>query len=186
MLGPVVSSQPAAKCHSPVNTSQIKVMQGPQTPGKVPASQLLALGQFPCVALVPFQGEARSPHPTNCLEADLQPVLSELTPSTSVPRHCDANPRARCCTQCWSNFSYIKSNNASLEESHKDATEAAKSNTLAWCFQTEQHKQAKLHRITIPVRLGTATSSQHPRWAHSDPGSAVTLCSSKTRPYVTP
>lgn len=27
-----------------------------------------------------------------------------------------------------------------------------------WCFQAEQHKQAKLHRITIPVRLGTATS----------------------------
>lgn len=126
MLGPVVSTQPAAKCHPPVNTSQIKVMQGPQTPGKVPAvaSCWQALGQFPCVAVAPFQGEAKSPHPTNPLVADLQPALSEatclhglqdapralvqpwptgdvspapallLSPSTFAPWHCNANPRA--------------------------------------------------------------------------------------------
>lgn len=156
MLGPVVSSQPAAKCHPSVNTSQIKVMQGPQTPGKVPAiaSCWQALGQFPCAALAPFQGEAKSPHTANPLTADLQPALSGATclhgqqdapralvqpwptgdispapalllkPSTSVPWHCDANPRARPCIQCWSNFSYMKPNNASLEGSCKDTTEA--------------------------------------------------------------
>lgn len=148
MPGPVVSSQPAAKCHPLVNTSQIKVMQGPQAPGKVPvmASCWQALGQFPCVALAPFQGEGKSLQPANPLAADLQPAPSEVTflhgqqdaprawcspapalvlsPSTSAPWHCDANPRARPCIQHWPNFSYIKPNTASLEGSHKDSTEA--------------------------------------------------------------
>lgn len=81
MLGPVVSSQPAAKRHPPVNTSQIKEMRGPQDPGKVPAaaSCCQALGQFPCVALAPFQGAAKSLHPANLLAAEPCPALAEAT-----------------------------------------------------------------------------------------------------------
>lgn len=81
MLGPVVSSQPAAKRHPPVNTSRIKEMRGPQAPGKAPAaaSHWQALGQFPCVALAPFQGAAKSPHPANPRTAELRSALAEPT-----------------------------------------------------------------------------------------------------------
>lgn len=88
-----------------------------------------------------------------------------LSPSTSAPQPCDANPKARPCTEHQPNFSYIKPNAASLEGSRKDATKAIRvigsKQQIHWRGVFRQNSTSRQSSTESPCQQGWRQPHPH-------------------------